>query len=77
MEGLGATPNVDYRRAYGGENGSETQYDDALTLMATDLEVGVRYELRGIDVGRAGAAVLPIARLGSILRASDGYGRPK
>lgn len=32
MEGLGATPNVDYRRAYGGEGGSETQYDNALKL---------------------------------------------
>ena len=31
MEGLGATPNVDYRRAYGGEGGSETQYDNVLT----------------------------------------------
>ena len=31
MEGLGATPNVDYRRAYGGVGGSETQYDNVLT----------------------------------------------
>ena len=31
MEGLGATPNVDYRRAYGGPNGTETQYDNVLT----------------------------------------------
>jgi len=44
--------------------------DDALTLMATDLEIGVRYELRGIDVQRAGAAILPAARLISILRES-------
>lgn len=44
--------------------------DDALTLMATDLEVGVRYELRGIDVGRAGSAILPVTRLISILRES-------
>jgi Ca2+-binding RTX toxin-like protein len=29
-EGLGATPNVDYVRAYGGANGSETQYDNVL-----------------------------------------------
>jgi beta-glucanase (GH16 family) len=34
MEGLGATPNVDYRRAYGGEGGSETQYDNALKIDA-------------------------------------------
>lgn len=45
-------------------------HDDALTLMATDLEVGVRYELRGIDVQRAGAAILPVTRLVSILRES-------
>jgi DNA polymerase-3 subunit beta len=45
-------------------------HDDALTLMATDLEVGVRYELRGIDVQRAGEAILPIGRLISILRES-------
>ncbi|HEX2801221.1 MAG TPA: family 16 glycosylhydrolase, partial [Phenylobacterium sp.] len=31
VEGLGATPNIDYVRAYGGQNGSETQYDNALT----------------------------------------------
>src|SRR5687768_10668945 len=45
-------------------------HDDALTLMATDLEVGVRYELRGIDVARAGTAILPVARLVAILRES-------
>src|SRR5918994_1094469 len=43
-------------------------HDDALTLMGTDLEVGIRYELRGVKVGRAGAAILPVARLVSILR---------
>src|SRR3954453_16534130 len=43
-------------------------HDDALALMATDLEVGIRYELRGIKVPRAGAAILPPGRLGSILR---------
>ncbi|WP_310541734.1 type I secretion C-terminal target domain-containing protein [Phenylobacterium sp.] len=32
MEGLAATPNVDYRRAYGGVDGSETQYDNVLTV---------------------------------------------
>ncbi len=42
--------------------------DDSLTLMATDLEVGMRYELRGIKVSRAGAAILPVARLTSLLR---------
>jgi beta-glucanase (GH16 family) len=29
MEGLGATPNVDYRRAYGGDGSSQTIYDNA------------------------------------------------
>jgi DNA polymerase-3 subunit beta len=42
--------------------------DDALVLMATDLEVGIRYEVRGVNVQRAGAAILPAARLVSILR---------
>jgi DNA polymerase-3 subunit beta len=45
-------------------------HDDALTLMATDLDVGVRYELRGIKVSRAGAAILPVAKLVNILRES-------
>jgi DNA polymerase-3 subunit beta len=42
-------------------------HDDALTLMATDLEVGIRYELRGVSVVRAGEAVLPADRLSKIL----------
>ncbi len=42
--------------------------DDALVLMATDLEVGVRYELRGVKVQRAGSAILPVQKLISILR---------
>lgn len=42
--------------------------DDALTLMATDLEIGIRYEVRGVKVNRAGAAILPVALLVSILR---------
>lgn len=42
--------------------------DDALILMATDTEIGIRYELRGINVGRAGEAILPVARLMNILR---------
>jgi DNA polymerase III subunit beta len=41
---------------------------DSLTLMATDLEVGIRYELRGVDVGRTGVAILPVGKLVSILR---------
>jgi DNA polymerase III subunit beta len=42
--------------------------DDALIIMATDLEVGIRYELRGIKVSRAGSAILPVDKLVSILR---------
>ncbi len=46
-------------------------HDDALTLMATDLEIGIRYELRGVDVNRSGAAILPAGKLISILRESN------
>jgi DNA polymerase-3 subunit beta len=45
-----------------------TAHDDALVLMATDLEIGIRYELRGVKVARAGSAILPVTRLVSILR---------
>jgi len=45
--------------------------DDRLTLMANDTEVGIRYELRGILVGRNGAAILPITQLIQILRESN------
>ena len=41
---------------------------DRLILMGTDNEVGIRYELRGIKVTRAGAAILPPPRLASILQ---------
>ncbi len=40
-------------------------------VLATDLEVGVRSSVLGIDVQVAGAAVLPVARFGSILRESS------
>src|SRR5829696_17146 len=43
---------------------------DRLTLMATDLEVGIRYELRGPAVEEPGEAILPVSRLTSILRES-------
>jgi DNA polymerase-3 subunit beta len=43
---------------------------DRATLMATDLEVGIRYEVSGIEADAPGAAVLPVARFGSILRES-------
>jgi DNA polymerase-3 subunit beta len=44
--------------------------DDGLTLVAFDTEVGIRYELRGIAVSRAGSAILPINQLTQILRES-------
>lgn len=47
-----------------------TAEGDALTLVAFDTEVGIRYELRGILVGRAGSAILPITQLTQILRES-------
>jgi DNA polymerase III subunit beta len=44
---------------------------DCLTLMATDLEIGVRYELRGLNVEREGSCILPVSRLIGILRESN------
>lgn len=44
--------------------------DDRCTLMATDLELGIRLEIRGIKVEEAGDAILPTSRLISILRES-------
>ena len=41
------------------------------TLMATDLEVGIRYEVAGIEVDAPGAVLLPVDRFGSILRESS------
>jgi DNA polymerase-3 subunit beta len=43
---------------------------DKATLMATDLEVGIRYEVAGVETDAPGAAVLPVGRFGSILRES-------
>lgn len=44
--------------------------NDTGTLMATDLEVGMRYQVSGIEVEAAGATLLPVGRFGSILRES-------
>ena len=41
------------------------------TLMATDLEVGIRIDVLGIVVDAPGSVVLPIKRIGSILRESS------
>ena len=42
--------------------------DDRCTLMATDLELGIRLDVRGIKAVESGEALLPTARLLSILR---------
>jgi len=44
--------------------------DDGLTLIAFDTEVGIRYEMRGVNAKRAGSAILPINQLTQILRES-------
>jgi DNA polymerase-3 subunit beta len=43
---------------------------DRCTLMATDLELGIRLEVRGIQVEEPGEAILPAARTLAILRES-------
>ena len=43
--------------------------DEGSILMATDLEVGIRYRVLGVKVDRAGSIILPTARMGQILRA--------
>jgi DNA polymerase-3 subunit beta len=40
------------------------------TLMATDLEVGIRFRVLGVKVDEPGAAILPTQRFGQILRTS-------
>ena len=46
------------------------EVDETSTLMATDLEVGLRHRVLGMKVETPGSAVLPTARFGSILRTS-------
>src|SRR6202521_4700524 len=41
---------------------------EGYTLMATDLELGIRLEVRGLKVEQPGEAILPAARLLAILR---------
>ena len=45
--------------------------DQTATLMATDLDVGIRYDVAGVEIEAPGAAVLPVTRFGSILRESS------
>lgn len=42
--------------------------DEGSTLMATDLEVGIRYRVAGVKVDQPGAVILPTQRMQSILR---------
>ena len=44
---------------------------DGAMLMASDMEVGIRMEVQGIEVSVEGKALLPVARFGSILRESS------
>lgn len=44
--------------------------DDKLTLLATDLELGIRLDVRGIAVEEPGEALLPAAKVLAILRES-------
>jgi len=46
---------------------SETSF----ILMATDMEVGIRTEVPGMDIQEPGALVAPVTQLGSILRESN------
>lgn len=43
---------------------------DRCTLMATDLELGIRLEVKGVKVEEPGEALLPASRLVAILRES-------
>lgn len=52
-------------------NVKATATDDALTLVANDTEVGIRYEMRGVQVARAGSAILHLSQLSQILRESN------
>lgn len=45
--------------------------DAGALLMATDLEIGIRVELAGVEVERPGSVVLPTGRFGPILRESS------
>jgi DNA polymerase III subunit beta len=42
--------------------------DNRSVLIGTDLEVGIRYQLPGMKVDKAGTVILPTAQMNSILR---------
>src|SRR5688500_6869947 len=52
-------------------NVKATAADDSLTLIAQDMEVSIRNELSGIQVSKAGDAILAVSQLNSILRESQ------
>ena len=43
---------------------------DETVLLATDLEVGIRCKVEGVEAQKAGEVVLPTARVAAILRES-------
>lgn len=45
--------------------------EDGSTLMATDLEVGIRYRVLGVKVDQAGSVILPTAKMQQILATSS------
>lgn len=53
------------------ENAKLEVTSERATLMATDLEIGIRIDVPGFDVQAPGDVVLPIRRFGSILRESS------
>jgi len=44
--------------------------ESSVTLLATDLEVGIRHQVSGVDIQSPGVVVLSVTRFGSILRES-------
>jgi DNA polymerase-3 subunit beta len=44
---------------------------ESSTLMATDMEVGMRIEFEGVEIEQPGEILLPVAQFGSILRESN------
>jgi DNA polymerase-3 subunit beta len=53
------------------ENAKLEVSPEKATLMATDLEIGIRIDVAGFEVQAPGDVVLPIARFGPILRESS------
>jgi len=45
--------------------------NDGASFSATDMEVGVRLKIEGLDVDSPGSTVLPVAQFGAILRESS------